>query len=253
MYVCIYVCMYVRMYVCLFTCMYLSSWSLDQCVLIERCVPCSSVPLPNFKFTPWCTQLDITSSQLATLLCNASGTLLAHWQTLLGGRADQIILRRVQVRSTVYVCVCEGVGGVEMKRVQSRAVSRIAGVYASLFRVFHVMHVCICVCVYVCVCVCVYVRLDTYTQLSIVRYAQAANQCVRFHFDRWPRTMHIALNDETAYAGARSVHVCPTRGLTMQPRPVGSATVHTDQCVHGVTVMGHGVRYSLFVLQLHDQ
>lgn len=62
--------------------------------------------------------------------------------------------------------------------------------------------------------------------------------------------MHIALNDEAAYAGARSVHVCPTRGLVMQHRPAGSATIHTDQCLHGATVMGHGVRYSLFVLQL---
>ena len=59
------------------------------------------------------------------------------------------------------------------------------------------------------------------------------------------RTMQVALNDEEEYEGGRLIFA--TEGGFVQPnRPAGTATIHTEGVVHGVTAMGDGVRYGLF-------
>jgi hypothetical protein len=107
-------------------------------------------------------------------------------------------------------------------------------------------------------------------------------KCVDFHFDNWPRTMHVALNDECEYEGARSVYLSDTLGWCAISRPAGSAIVHTHevwkrvlitvncldlkassfilpsvlfliQALHGATVLKNGVRYSLFLMELFDE
>ena len=40
------------------------------------------------------------------------------------------------------------------------------------------------------------------------------------------------------------------RGLEVPARPAGSATIHGDTVVHGVTEMANDIRYGLFFLEL---
>ena len=58
--------------------------------------------------------------------------------------------------------------------------------------------------------------------------------------------MHVALNDESEYAGGRLVFATAA-GFEMPPRPAGTACTHTFEVVHGVSAMASGVRYSLFL------
>ena len=57
--------------------------------------------------------------------------------------------------------------------------------------------------------------------------------------------MQVALNDDSEYAGGRLVFAT-RNGFIVPRRPAGSATIHTNDIVHGVTALHSGVRYGLF-------
>jgi hypothetical protein len=80
----------------------------------------------------------------------------------------------------------------------------------------------------------------------LLRRCAAYGQCIDFHLDHCARTMQVALNDDTEYAGGRLVFA--VRGQLVAPRrPRGSVTLHGDKVAHGVSTMVSGVRYGLFV------
>jgi hypothetical protein len=57
--------------------------------------------------------------------------------------------------------------------------------------------------------------------------------------------MQIALNGDQEYRGGRLVFITD-KGFVVPRRPVGSATIHTNEIVHGVSTLLSGVRYGLF-------
>ena len=78
-----------------------------------------------------------------------------------------------------------------------------------------------------------------------------ARSCIKFHTDFAACTMQIPLNGDTQYTGGRLVFATDDGGWHVPSRPAGSATVHNDQVVHGVTAFYTGIRYSLFLLLKH--
>jgi hypothetical protein len=65
----------------------------------------------------------------------------------------------------------------------------------------------------------------------------AAGLCINFHTDHAERTMQIPLNATSAYAGGRLAFISTTEGLQWPSRTPGSATVHNNRIVHGVTAL----------------
>ena len=63
-------------------------------------------------------------------------------------------------------------------------------------------------------------------------------------------TLHlqIPLNEEDQHVGGKLVFVTG-RGLRWPRRPAGSATVHCNRMVHGVSQLERGVRYGLFLVR----
>eukprot|EP00798_Chlamydomonas_sp_ICE-L_P003939 gene3939-14016_t len=77
--------------------------------------------------------------------------------------------------------------------------------------------------------------------------------CIPFHLDEAELTMQVALNSPDDYTGGDLVLLLPDTASALVPsRSSGSATVHDNSVVHGVTRMQAGVRYSLFLMQLLD-
>ena len=76
-----------------------------------------------------------------------------------------------------------------------------------------------------------------------------AGQCIGFHLDFSERTMQVPLNSVEEYTGGRLVFVTREGGLEYTSRRAGSATIHDNGVVHGVTEMRRGVRYALFILR----
>ena len=81
-----------------------------------------------------------------------------------------------------------------------------------------------------------------------MRRVQAKGQCINFHIDHAARTMQVPLNPEEDYKGGRLLWITE-RGLVQPPRPAGSASIHTQGIVHGVSTMQEGTRFGLFFLQ----
>ena len=82
--------------------------------------------------------------------------------------------------------------------------------------------------------------------------AMSHGDFVDFHSDSHSRrTMQVALNAEADYRGGRLVFATGT-GFVIPARPAGTATIHTDRLVHGVTALTSGVRYSLFLCDATD-
>lgn len=79
-----------------------------------------------------------------------------------------------------------------------------------------------------------------------LRRVTASLQCIAFHCDFSKRTMQVALNAEEDYEGGRLVFATAD-GFVQPGRPAGSATVHVNCNVHGVTTLRSGVRYGLFL------
>jgi hypothetical protein len=90
-----------------------------------------------------------------------------------------------------------------------------------------------------------------YNQIKLRRTAAGpgGGQCIGFHLDHSRRTMQIPLNPDTDFEGGRLVFAT-ANGLDQPTRVVGSATIHDDGVVHGVTTLTRGVRYALFFLQV---
>jgi predicted 2-oxoglutarate/Fe(II)-dependent dioxygenase YbiX len=65
-------------------------------------------------------------------------------------------------------------------------------------------------------------------------------------------TVQIPLNDENKYGGGRLIFLNED-GFEVPPRPAGSATVHSDRIVHGVTQLTNGIRYGLYVLLIEKE
>jgi hypothetical protein len=78
-----------------------------------------------------------------------------------------------------------------------------------------------------------------------LRRVDAHGNCINFHLDHSRRTMQVALNDDDEYSGGRLAFIT-WNGMQIPKRSVGSATIHDNTIVHGVTRMESGVRYGLF-------
>ena len=78
-----------------------------------------------------------------------------------------------------------------------------------------------------------------------LRRVQAHGRWVAFHTDYSWRTMQIAINGDDEYQGGRLLFAT-THGFEQPRRPPGSATIHTNEVVHGVTTLQAGTRYGLF-------
>jgi ubiquitin C len=79
-----------------------------------------------------------------------------------------------------------------------------------------------------------------------LRRVVASMQCLAFHCDFSKRTMQIALTGDDNYEGGRLVFATAD-GFVQPSRPQGSATIHVNSIVHGVTALQRGVRYGLFL------
>lgn len=75
-------------------------------------------------------------------------------------------------------------------------------------------------------------------------------QCIPFHLDHAERTMQIPLNNPSDYEGGQLVFAMTDGQLKRFPRIAGTATVHDDGVVHGVSELRRGVRYALFLLRV---
>jgi|EP01046_Picozoa_sp_COSAG06_P033156 predicted 2-oxoglutarate/Fe(II)-dependent dioxygenase YbiX len=65
--------------------------------------------------------------------------------------------------------------------------------------------------------------------------------------------MQVPLNEPNVYDGGRLVFLTADGELECTSRTAGSATIHDNGVVHGVTEMTSGVRYALFVLRVRVQ
>ncbi len=73
--------------------------------------------------------------------------------------------------------------------------------------------------------------------------------CINFHLDYAVKTMSIALNPSSEYEGGRIVYATDDGELEMPQCKVGTALMHDNTWVHGVTELTKGTRYHLFFLQ----
>ena len=93
-------------------------------------------------------------------------------------------------------------------------------------------------------------RVNTF---KLRRVEAADGRWINFHTDNLsPCTMQIPLNDESEYDGGRLVFATK-QGLMTPSRNAGSATIHDDSILHGVTAHTRGVRYSLFLLHMEKE
>ena len=79
-----------------------------------------------------------------------------------------------------------------------------------------------------------------------LRRVAASGKCVAFHCDLSKRTMQVALNGDDEYGGGR-LTFATANGFVRPVRPRGTATIHTNSLVHGVSTLAQGVRYGLFL------
>ena len=81
--------------------------------------------------------------------------------------------------------------------------------------------------------------------------ADGGKRVINYHLDSARKTMQVALNGEGEYEGGKLVYVTGD-GFEQPRRPAGSATIHDNTIVHGVTQLVSGVRYGLFLLHNKD-
>ena len=92
-------------------------------------------------------------------------------------------------------------------------------------------------------------RVDM-VKLRRVRARPAGEEyCINFHLDHAQRTLSVALNDPSEYEGGRIVYLAADGQVHTPVRRPGTALVHDNTCVHGVTKLTRGTRYHLFLLQ----
>ena len=86
-----------------------------------------------------------------------------------------------------------------------------------------------------------------YNLVKLRRVEERDDSFVAFHTDSHSRrTMQVALNGDAEYRGGRLVFATGA-GFVIPDRPAGTATIHTDRIVHGVTALTGGVRCGLFL------
>jgi hypothetical protein len=81
----------------------------------------------------------------------------------------------------------------------------------------------------------------------ILRRSCSGGKFINFHTDNSRQTLNIPLNDAKNYKGGQLVYAKES-GLVWPERRAGSATLHTNEVVHGVTPVVCGVRYAMFLL-----
>merc|ERR1712048_1187917 len=86
------------------------------------------------------------------------------------------------------------------------------------------------------------------TDEFILRRTEASKQCIPFHKDVPRQVLQVPLNSPDEYLGGRIVYVT-NKGFESPARVAGSATIHDDSMIHGVTRMESGTRYSLFAVR----
>eukprot|EP00670_Eutreptiella_braarudii_P012317 CAMPEP_0174330646 /NCGR_PEP_ID=MMETSP0810-20121108/16840_1 /TAXON_ID=73025 ORGANISM="Eutreptiella gymnastica-like, Strain CCMP1594" /NCGR_SAMPLE_ID=MMETSP0810 /ASSEMBLY_ACC=CAM_ASM_000659 /LENGTH=435 /DNA_ID=CAMNT_0015445931 /DNA_START=155 /DNA_END=1462 /DNA_ORIENTATION=+ len=79
-----------------------------------------------------------------------------------------------------------------------------------------------------------------------LRRCEAHGKSINLHTDFHRRTMQVPLNGDDEYDGGKLVYV-NKYGLHWPRRAAGSATVHDNTILHGVSELKAGVRYSLFL------
>ena len=82
----------------------------------------------------------------------------------------------------------------------------------------------------------------------VLRRVEDHGMAINFHTDYARRTMQVILSDESDYSGCDLVYVTG-KGFQQPRRRAGTATIHDNTILHGVTEMESGVRYSLFFLR----
>jgi hypothetical protein len=82
----------------------------------------------------------------------------------------------------------------------------------------------------------------------VIRRCSVSNQFIPFHRDSSLRTMQVALNDCSEYIGGRIVYASHNK-LIAPVRNTGTAIIHQNNIIHGVSVLEKGTRYGLFFLQ----
>lgn len=82
----------------------------------------------------------------------------------------------------------------------------------------------------------------------VLRRVEDHGMAINFHTDYTRRTMQVILSDESDYSGCDLVYVTG-KGFQQPRRRAGTATIHDNTILHGVTEMESGVRYSLFFLR----
>jgi hypothetical protein len=97
------------------------------------------------------------------------------------------------------------------------------------------------------------IKLMNYEYSDIIlRRVENQEQLINFHTDHSMLTMQVVLNDKSQYEGCDLVFVT-SAGFQKPIRNAGSATIHDNTILHGVTKMTYGVRYSLFFLRYNDK
>ena len=81
-----------------------------------------------------------------------------------------------------------------------------------------------------------------------LRRCAAHGKHINFHTDFALETMQVPLVGDDSYRGGRLVFLNES-GVRTPKRPAGSATVHNNRILHGVSELVSGVRYSLFFLR----
>jgi hypothetical protein len=86
--------------------------------------------------------------------------------------------------------------------------------------------------------------------LAMRRTHAPSSGAIGWHFDGQyaTSTVQVALNDPSTYEAGRLMYFTPQRGVEVPSRQVGDITRHCRRCLHGVTRLTAGTRYSLFVV-----
>ncbi len=86
------------------------------------------------------------------------------------------------------------------------------------------------------------------SKIWLRRTEAAPGHVIAFHRDVSLRTLQVPLNDPAENEGGRLVLASAPGKLLATPRVAGSATLHDNSVVHGVTELTRGVRYALCLL-----
>lgn len=91
------------------------------------------------------------------------------------------------------------------------------------------------------------------SNVKVVLRRSAANEhCIDFHCDGGYATETVQYVLKNADVGGNLIYYTKKTGIVMPRRIAGTITVHLPQVLHAVTRIHKGVRYSLFVVDVHN-